>query len=255
MNDHHAFEWLDAYALGTLDPGEAARVEAHLRECPACGREYDELRRVIDVLPQALPAQPAPAALRDRIMAAIDEPQHPAEAPHGADEGAQTAAFPPRAERRDVPVIGALAAALALALCGDAYLAFAHRFGDVAPAVREARAESAALIAALRTGKVYAVDGVVGTQPWHLTIVQPRNGDHALIFSGTPGAPAGDTYRTWVIRTGRTVDIGELPPEKPATLQMPMALEPGDIIAFSREPVGAGNLPTQPFLMQFTVPQ
>jgi len=85
VNDHHEFEWLDAHALGTLDPGEAARVEAHLRECPACRREYEELRRVIDVLPHALPVQPAPAALRDRIMAAIDEPHHPTEALRGAD--------------------------------------------------------------------------------------------------------------------------------------------------------------------------
>jgi hypothetical protein len=153
---------------------------------------------------------------------------------------------PPRPERRPVPraTTSALPPSVALVKAVPA------ASPDVA-----AVAESATLIAALRTGRVYAVDGVVGIEPWHLTIVQPRNGDHALIFSGTPGAPAGDTYRTWVIRAGHTVDIGELPPEKPATLQMPMALEPGDVIAFSREPIGAGALPTQPFLMQFTVPQ
>jgi hypothetical protein len=352
VNEHHEFDLLDAHALGTLADDEAARVDAHLRACLACSDEYEQLRGVIDVLPSALPAPPAPATVRKRIMAAIDEPQHSAQ---------------PR-RRRNISLTTALAAALALALVGDAYLGIARRAPaggarvvaltplpqhpsrpgfprpigrpTVAPAVRELRAqaatiavlerrlrsavreagsdrvkirrleqqlvqaqsrppirivvapprperrpvprattsalppsvalvkavpaaspdvaavaESATLIAALRTGRVYAVDGVVGIEPWHLTIVQPRNGDHALIFSGTPGAPAGDTYRTWVIRAGHTVDIGELPPEKPATLQMPMALEPGDVIAFSREPIGAGALPTQPFLMQFTVPQ
>jgi hypothetical protein len=373
VNEHPEFELLDAHALGALDPSEAARVEAHLRDCPACRREYAELRHVLDVLPHALPALPAPTALRDRIMAAIEEPQHPIPPASELARPTPTPVIPPRFARRDFPLIGSLAAALALALIGDAYFAFAGRSVDragvpvvalqptpsptprpsplgsppvtirptVPPAVREARAEAAtiavlerrlasaqhsagtdaarirrlegeladarnkprivrivvapprpartavplaattarpvsvavqtaspaasagsigaadstALIAALRSGKVYAVDGVVGIQPWHLTIVQPRNGNHALVFSGTPGAPAGDTYRTWVIRAGQTVDIGELPPNKPTTLQMPMALEPGDVIAFSREPVGAGNLPTQPFLMQFTVPQ
>ncbi len=365
MNEHPAFELLDAHALGTLESGEAARVDVHLRECRDCRREYAELLHVLDVLPHALPAQPAPTALRDRIMAAIDEPQHPIPPASELARPAPTPVIPPRFARREFPLIGSLAAALAIALIGDAYFAFAGRSVDraglpvvalqptpsptprpsslssppvtirptVSPAVREARAEAAriavlerrlaraqrsagtdavrirrlegeladarskprivrivvapprpartavplaattappapaasagsigaadstALIAALRSGKVYAVDGVVGTEPWHLTIVQPRNGNHALVFSGTPGAPTGDTYRTWVIRAGQTVDIGELPPNKPATLQMPMALEPGDVIAFSREPVGAGNLPTQPFLMQFTVPQ
>ncbi len=238
MNDHAEFEWLDAHALGTLDASEAARIEAHLRACSECRREYEALRSVIDVLPTALAEAPAPAPLRERIMAAIDD-------------------APPRAARRSVPALTALAATLALALVGDAYFFAQSRNKPrevrvvVAPSPPE---RSSALIAALRTGKVYAIDGAVGTQPWHLTIVAPRHGGHALIFSGTPGAPAGDTYRTWVVRAGRTVEIGELPPNEPATLQMPMALKAGDVIAFSRERVGGGDRPSQPFLMQFTVP-
>ncbi len=125
---------------------------------------------------------------------------------------------------------------------------------SAAPAVATAGSPGDAnLVAALRTGKVYAIDGAVDGQPWHLTIVQPHDGGRAVIYSGTPDAPSGQTYRTWVIRSGRTVSIGELTPAKPATLEMPMALEAGDIVAFSREPVGSGDVPTQPFLMQFKV--
>ncbi len=112
-----------------------------------------------------------------------------------------------------------------------------------------------ALVSTLRSGKVYAIDGAVGGEPWHLTILQPREGERAVIYSGTPDAPSGQTYRTWVLRDGRTVNVGELVPGKPATLEMPMALEPGDVVAFSREPIGTGDLPTQPFLMQLKIGQ
>jgi hypothetical protein len=109
------------------------------------------------------------------------------------------------------------------------------------------------LVDALRTGRVYAIDGAVDAQPWHLTIIQPRDGRDALVYSGTPDAPPGQTYHTWVVRAGQTVSIGDLPPGKPTTLEMPMALEPGDIVAFSREPIGAHDLPTTKFLMQLKI--
>lgn len=110
-----------------------------------------------------------------------------------------------------------------------------------------------ALVAALRTGRVFAVDGTVGSEPWHLTIVQPAGKSNALIFSGTPHAPDGQTYRTWVVRDGKTYDAGQLPPAQPTTLEMPMPLQSGDVVAFSREPVGTGDHPTQPFLMKVTI--
>jgi anti-sigma factor RsiW len=122
--------------------------------------------------------------------------------------------------------------------------------GTAAPSVAPS---DIALVAALRTGKVYTIDGTVGGEPWHLTIVQPRDGARALVYSGTPDAPSGQTYHTWVIRSGRTVNIGELPAGQPATLEMPMALEPGDVVAFSREPVGAVDEPSSPFLMELRI--
>jgi anti-sigma factor ChrR (cupin superfamily) len=109
------------------------------------------------------------------------------------------------------------------------------------------------LVAALSTGHVYSVDGAIGTQAWHLTIVQPLAGKNALIYTRTPDAPSGDTYRTWVVRGGQTYDAGALPPDSVTKLEMPMPLESGDIVAFSREPLGTGSLPTTPFLMQVTI--
>jgi hypothetical protein len=111
----------------------------------------------------------------------------------------------------------------------------------------------AELVAALSTGRVYGVDGVVGSEPWHLTIVQPLAGKDAIIYTRTPDAPAGDTYRTWVLRGGTTFDAGVLPPDAQTELEMPMPLQSGDEVAFSREPVGTGDKPTSPFLMKVAI--
>jgi len=112
---------------------------------------------------------------------------------------------------------------------------------------------AAELVAALSSGRVYSVDGVVGSEPWHLTIVQPPAGKDAVIYTRTPDAPDGDTYRTWVLRGAATFDAGELRPAAQAELEMPMPLQTGDQVAFSREPVGTGNKPTSPFLMKVTI--
>lgn len=371
MSEHPEAGLLDEYVFGTLDRPDALRVAEHLETCAACRRECEELRSVIDLLPLALPPSPAPAALRNRILAAVDAPRarvsavavargfaaallialagdvffairfapgHPVvavatptptrtataaipraratvgpafvshaasttrplpnprslRAPSAASSAAARSAAAARERAaRDAETIARLKLELATVqqqarfdrgqlrlLERDLALAQARARARVlvaaptpvavakpspsapvadetaVPVARETAAPEApndALVAALRSDKVYAIDGAVDGEPWHLTILQPREGERAVVYSGTPGAPAGQTYRTWVLRDGRTVDAGELVPGKPATLEMPMALEPGDVVAFSREPIGTGDLPTQPFLMQLKI--
>lgn len=345
MNGHDVFEMLDAYALGTLPPADAERVRAHLAGCAACRAEYDEVRNVLDVLPLALPAEPVPAGARDRLFARLDAEAVPVPGPDRLPM--------PRRRGFAAPLVGALAAALLLALAGDAWLAARLTAGGSGPAVvaratavpaaspalqprprpraaalarvpaapkatpdprvalltarvaeleaalraerlaardglaaRDARiAElrgalahataslvamnatspppgaapssrppaSPELVAALSSGRVYGVDGTVGGEAWHLTIVQPPAGANALIYSDVPHAPPGDTYRTWVVRDGKTFDAGELPAGTRAKLEMPMPLQAGDVVAFSREAVGSGDRPTNAFLMQVKI--
>jgi len=73
-------EWrhlLGAYALGDLDAGERAGLEAHLESCPECRAEAESLGAVAQLLPLADPdrfGRPAPqpsALLGERIAAAI----------------------------------------------------------------------------------------------------------------------------------------------------------------------------------------
>jgi|GEM_PF-870367 len=382
MNEHDEFfDLIDAYVLGTLDSPERENVRRHLDVCVTCRHEYDELRNVVDVLPQGLAAERPSAASHEKLLARLDAASTSAPTPGApvitptvvpavvSEPTTLESRRPPSvvAARNDVPWIGALAAGLVLALAGDGFFAWQayHRdatavaFVQATPspivtavpstakpqhvvalpvlqrpiaspraqasavpsasptsAIAEAalrsrvtqlerdlhveqhdvamRTENAArdtariafltgqlsrlraevvaerratpapiaiaspappnaLVAALSNGRVYGIDGVVGTEPWHLTIVQPPAAANAVIYSDVPHAPIGQTYRTWVVRGGKTFDAGELRPGNRDVLDMPMPLQGGDVVAFSREPVGSGSAPTNPFLMQITI--
>lgn len=63
-----ALRRLDDYLDRELDTRTLADVEAHLRECEACAREYRFERAMLDQVRAKLRAVTLPTALRDRIV-------------------------------------------------------------------------------------------------------------------------------------------------------------------------------------------
>ena len=63
---------LAAYALDAVDEDEAAALDRHLAECPACRRELAAHREAAGLL--ADEGTPSPAGVWDRIRAEIDQP-------------------------------------------------------------------------------------------------------------------------------------------------------------------------------------
>jgi anti-sigma-K factor RskA len=71
MNETDHNRWPDelaAYALGALEPGEAAVLERHLAGCTDCRAELDWLRPAVQLLPESVERLTAPPELRDRLM-------------------------------------------------------------------------------------------------------------------------------------------------------------------------------------------
>jgi len=69
---------LPEYLQGTLDDARRREVELHLRECPECRRELDELRVVFHELEGQRVSTPAPAyfaSLAPRIRMRLEERQ------------------------------------------------------------------------------------------------------------------------------------------------------------------------------------
>jgi hypothetical protein len=64
---------LGAYALGALDPAEAAAVEAHLAACPDCAAELARLQPLPAMIARAegLEIPPPPVALEERILDSV----------------------------------------------------------------------------------------------------------------------------------------------------------------------------------------
>jgi predicted anti-sigma-YlaC factor YlaD len=68
----HVTELLALAAAGVLEPAEAARVDAHLRECAACAAEATAWGRLAEGL-RRLPAPKPPHALVARTVEAVEE--------------------------------------------------------------------------------------------------------------------------------------------------------------------------------------
>lgn len=60
-----------AYVLDAVTPAERQAAEAHLATCVKCTHLLEELRGVVTLLPLSVPQVDPPAALKDRVLAAI----------------------------------------------------------------------------------------------------------------------------------------------------------------------------------------
>ncbi|MCW3012538.1 MAG: hypothetical protein JWO90_2942 [Solirubrobacterales bacterium] len=60
-----------AYVLHALNAEEGDAFAGHLADCAHCRLEVDELRLVVDTLPNAAPQMTPPPALKSRIMAVV----------------------------------------------------------------------------------------------------------------------------------------------------------------------------------------
>src|SRR5215471_7572107 len=70
MRGHPGSETIAAFREGVLPARKAARIAAHLRECPRCAEADAQLAAVTAIL-ASTPAPPMPASLAERLDAAL----------------------------------------------------------------------------------------------------------------------------------------------------------------------------------------
>lgn len=71
--DNHFFEYLPAYALGSLDPAEQLAVSEHLQNCPACTAELAVYQAVTADLALAAPDALPSGDLKRRLLARVQK--------------------------------------------------------------------------------------------------------------------------------------------------------------------------------------
>lgn len=178
------------YVLDALDEDEAALFDQHLTECEVCRQEVVALREVVEVLPLAVDTlQEPPADLRQRVLEAVAEEQHPPATPVRP-----SAAFWNRGWQ---PYVAAAAVVL-LAVGIWSVMLQTHPSG--------ASAYDRAVVQALATGaRVSTLDG----QGASGAVVQPRGEKNAyLLVGGLPALPDGRVYQAWFMRGTQPVSAG-----------------------------------------------
>jgi anti-sigma-K factor RskA len=244
MTAHEIHTLSGAYAVDALDDLERARFEQHLAVCPECRAEVASLRESAAMLGE-LNATPPPAALRDRVLAGIqnirplppevsatvDEPA-PLQQPRRS--GSRTAARRSRVNWR-----GLGAAAAVLAVVGVGTVTAIDQLQDdtsqsVSTADRVLRAADAQSI---------HVDLPGDASARLVRSVSQRKA--VLITNGMPEAPSGKVYELWLQnRAGDMVPAGLMPDGGDQEVVLDGDAASATAAGITVEPAGGSQSPT-----------
>lgn len=240
VSEHSTFQDnLAAYALGALDPEEAAALEQHLQGCESCRAELASYQRVSSGLLAALPARaPRPAARRslEKRLA-----------------GARSRTRPQPRFSLGQLAFGALLAALVV-LNGVMVSQVSALRTEQAELLAQRQTDATVLaMLAYPTTKTMAFDqnGVSGS----LLIDQKRELVGVFAWHLTK-PPEGKTYQIWLIdQQGRRTSGGFLQPEAgypfvTGIVWSPQPLADYTGIGVTLEPSGGSDQPTGPRVLR-----
>jgi anti-sigma-K factor RskA len=266
----HVLDLCAGYALGALEPREAAAVASHCAACPQCASELAQMRGIAATLPLTCAEASPSGGLKRRIVAAArsDIAAHDMLRRTRRDDGLSGGWIPwpsdALAGRVWTAAAAALAAAAIIGIVGYSdHQRMAAELAALAAQSASQQAQLAAMggqmasgrdvIADIAKGRVWDKSGGTGAHWWHCTIFQPPKQKKAMLVAQMPAAPKGMTFQAWVIRRGAAHNAGTVPGGKSSMMSIPMPLETGDVVAFTVEPVGGSRIPTMPYVMEQTL--
>ncbi|MET7285668.1 anti-sigma factor [Streptomyces sp. NPDC005573] len=246
------------YALDALEPGERRRFEKHLGTCDRCAAEVRALSE--DAVRLAFStAAPAPAALRDRVLAAVrTTPQEPAQPPARSRSsqlpphvwGVQP---PPARARvsRARPLLAPLATATAAAalVVASLFAVQAGRTQDRLDAERVQAREIAHVLAAPDARAAGSEDG----HGRGIAVIASASQGRAVVTLSGYGTPSGGRVRQlWVMRPhAQPRSLGLLGRDTPLVAS---GLEKSSTsLAVTVEPDGGSPQPTGQPIVQLTL--
>lgn len=198
------------YALDALEPAERVRFEKHVRDCPVCAAEVRALTEDAVRLAWSM-AVPAPAAMRDRVLAAVrttaqepvraqprrvHEPQLP---PHVW--GTQAPPARTRAPRERRPLFVPFATATAAAALVVASL-FAVQANDTRDQLNAERVRSSEIAHVLAAPDARASTGKDARGRSIGVVASASEGKAVVTLSGYDDIPADRVNQLWLMRPG-----------------------------------------------------
>ena len=246
------FEELSAaYALGAVTPEEQQAARAHLATCTKCTRLAGQLRSIVNLLPLSVAQVSPPPALRDRVLAAVQQEGRVVP----IERGAQIRA------RKKKPTWGwgtrllATAAVVLLMLTGTLTawnVSLQQHTGALQQQTTRLNSQVTALQSAKNTlqrevAQVYAMQGSGQAQAATGSLVYiPQKNITLLYLSGLPQLQGRHLYQGWLIHNNKPTSIGKLSIQNGiASLTFPGNVTGFEVAAVSLEP-GPDPSPTAP---------
>lgn len=236
-NDHS--RWSDdaaAYALGALEPGEAAVFERHLEGCERCRAELRWLEPAVGSLPEGVERREPPPRLRASLMAEVRADARAAEAEEGAEGGVSVIGWIHRSWSHRGLRLAAGLASLALAVAGVAGYVIGMGGGGGEETSRT----------------------IVSRQADGITVKMVREGKGgSLRLSHVHQLPPGKVLEAWVRREGKVEAVPALfVPDRAGRAETTIANMSGvDTVMVTKEPQGGSKEPTSPPIVTMSVPQ
>ena len=254
---------IPAYSVGATDPEETALVEKLLPLCPEAAVELDDYLALAQAINYTVPLVQPPAALHDKLMAAISTTSTPkaapvsiaapAIAPRVAPPAPMRAASRPRTLRLNRVFGGLAAVAAALLIISNVY------WVSQVNGLRDQQAQMTTLLhdqqdalTALGTGRGQRTELVSasGDQNTPLaTVLWNPQSDLALLYTkALPQLSADKTYQVWLIGDAKPVSVGifQVDPLGVGVLVIhaEQAVDLYHTVAISTEPAGGSDQPT-----------
>ncbi|KUO16367.1 anti-sigma factor [Streptomyces dysideae] len=194
------------YALDALEPAERVRFEKHLKDCAVCAAEVRALTEDAVRLAWST-AAPPPAAMRDRVLAAVRHT--PQEQPARQREPARARATqlpphvwgtqPPPRERRRIPLFVPFATATAAAALVVASL-FAVQANETQDqlAAQQAQAREIAHVLAAPDARASTGEDTEGRTIG--VIASVSEGRAVVTLGGYGDLPSGRVHQLWLMR-------------------------------------------------------
>jgi anti-sigma factor RsiW len=279
-----AAELLGAYALDALEPGEAARVQAHLEECPRCSAEVARHYEVAGLLANS--GAEAPPELWDRIAERLDSPESPdspdwerlavrldrppgtpdvladQSAPASVGSAAGGAVVPmdqsrrrSRTVTRAIALVATAAAVLAL-LLGVQVAHLNDRVGQLQSATSQpglSRAVQTALEQPSTKRVTLVPSGARSARTPTVTVALTTSGTAYLIPQDLVALPSGKTYQLWGRIDGQMISLGLLGPHPAVTAFAVNPHAPVSVFAITAERAGGVLQPTHEPVVQGSV--
>ena len=205
------FEELSAaYVLDAVTPEERQAARAHLATCTKCTRLAQQLRSVVDLLPLSVTQVTPPAALRERVLAAVQQEGRIVPIQRGLQIK----------ERRKKLGLGtrllATAAILMLLLTG-AMTAWNVSLQQHVTSLQQQNTQLGHQVADANsklqreTAQVYALQGSGQAQAATGSLVYiPQKNITLLYLKGLPTLHGNQLYQGWLIHNNKTTSVGTL---------------------------------------------